>query len=42
MDETQSVQLYNQPRFPGIIADAKKGSKAVRPYFIVAMLFLNV
>ena len=48
-DEMQSVLSYHQPRFTRIIAEAKKGSDAVRPYdlsfcthFIVAMLFLDV
>ena len=49
LDEMQSVLPYHQPRFTRIIAEAKKGSDAVRPYdlsfcthFIVAMLFLDV
>ena len=49
LEEIQSVLPYHQPRFMRIIADAKKGSDAVRPYdlsfcthFIVAMLFLDV
>ena len=31
-DEMQSVLSYHQPRFTRIIAEAKKGSDAVRPY----------